>query len=145
MQIRPRRFAPALLVLALALAPGAFAAKGGGGKGGGGSHTATSSMNLVLLDSTDGVPHHGQRVRFDVSTTATTQPHVSVNCYQGTELVYIAATGYYEGYAWPWTQTMTLSSGAWTGGDADCQAELYKLDNRGGRTVLARLAFHVYA
>ena len=139
----------ALSSLCLVVAPAAFAAKGGGGAGGGGggkpSSGGTSSMTLVLLDSTDGVPHWGQRIRFDVSTTATTEPHVSLSCSQGGTVVYTTQTGYYDSYPWPWTQTMTLSSGAWTGGDADCHAELYSLKNSGGSTTLATMDFHVFA
>jgi hypothetical protein len=102
-------------------------------------------MTLVLLNSTDGLPHHGQQVRFDVSTTATTEPHVSLKCYQAGTLVYTAQTGYYASYPWPWTQTFTLSSGAWTGGAADCVATLYSLSNSGGSTTLKTLSFPVYA
>ena len=141
MHLRPTRIATALAALILVMAPTATA----GSKGKGGAGSSASSMTLVVLDSSDGLPHWGQSIRFDVTTSETTQPHVSVDCYQGPELVYVAATGYYDGYAWPWTQTMVLSSGAWTGGAADCQAELYKLDYKRGKTVLGRLAFHVYA
>lgn len=134
----------AVAALCLAAAPSALAAKGGGagGKpaGGGGS-----SFSLVLLNSTDGLPHWGQQVRFDVSTTATAEPHVSLKCYQGGALVYTTQTGYYASYPWPWTQTMTLSSGAWTGGAADCTATLYSLKNSGGSTTLATMSFHVEA
>jgi len=131
----------AALVLALALVPSAFGAKG---KPRATTTTTTgSSMSLVLLNSTDGLPHWGQQVRFDVSSDQTTQPHVSLKCYQGGSLVYTTQTGYYDGYAWPWTQTMTLSSDAWTGGAADCSARLYSLDNSGVTTTLATLDFHV--
>ena len=63
--------------------------------------------------------------RSTVSTTATTEPHVSLKCSQNGVLVYATQTGYYAGYLWPWTQVMTLSSVAWTGGSADCVATLY--------------------
>lgn len=143
-----RRTAVLLVITGLlAIAPTAYAAKpsasGGGGKGGG-KTTGTSSMSVVLLDSTDGVPHWGQHIRFDVSTTATTEPHVSVQCSQGGAVVYSAQTGYYDSYPWPSTQTFTLSSSAWTGGDADCNATMYYFN--GSKTVTgATLAFHVYA
>jgi hypothetical protein len=59
-------------------------------------------------------------------------------------LVYTTQTGYYAGYPWPWTQTMTLSSPAWSGGDADCTAVLYYF--KGSRTLTAATqSFHVYA
>jgi hypothetical protein len=85
----------------------------------------SSSLTLVLVDPADGVANWGDQVRFNVSTTATTEPHVSLKCYQNSSLVYTAQTGYYASYPWPDTQTFTLSSGAWTGGAASCTAVLY--------------------
>src|SRR5919198_451743 len=79
-----------------------------------------------------------------VSTTATTEPHVDLTCSQGGTVVYSATTGYYASYPWPWTQTMTLKSQMWTGGNADCTARLYMFD--GSRTkTLATLPFTAYA
>ena len=82
-------------------------------------------FNLVVLNSTDGLAHWGGQVTFTVSTTETTEPHVSLRCSQNGVLVYATQTGFYAGYLWPWTQVMTLSSVAWTGGSADCVATLY--------------------
>ena len=82
-------------------------------------------FSLVVLNSTDGLAHWGGQVTFTVSTTATTEPHVSLRCSQNGILVYATQTGYYADYLWPWTQVMTLSSVAWTGGSADCVATLY--------------------
>jgi hypothetical protein len=84
-----------------------------------------SGFNLVVLNSTDGLAHWGGQVTFNVSTTATTEPHVSLKCSQNGVLVYATQTGFYAGYLWPWTQVMTLTSVAWTGGSADCVATLY--------------------
>jgi len=84
-----------------------------------------SGFNLVVLNSTDGLAHWGGQVTFTVSTTATTEPHVSLRCSQNGILVYATQTGFYADYLWPWTQVMTLSSVAWTGGSADCVATLY--------------------
>jgi hypothetical protein len=108
--------------------------KGGGSKTGG----SGSSLSLVLLNSTDGLPHWGQQVTFNVSSQ-TKYPTVNLKCYQSGALVYSASAGFYASYPWPWAQDMTLQSGAWTGGDADCTATL------SGNTVLATLNFHVYA
>jgi hypothetical protein len=146
----PRRLALLVVVVALLVAaPAAFAAKGGGGgggKGGGGTTSGgTSSMTLVLMNSSDGLPHWGQDVRFDVKTTATSEPHVDLTCSQNGTLVYSGTTGYYASYPWPWTQTFTLSSQSWTGGDADCSAVLYSMTNSGTKTTLSSLKFHVYA
>ena len=111
--------------------PSALAAKGGGGggggkPGGGGTTGGTGSLALVMVtdNNSDGLPNWGDRVRFTVTTTATTEPYVSLTCSQGGVVVYSAQTGYFASYPWPWTQTMTLSSGAWVGGAADCTARL---------------------
>lgn len=137
----------ATLCVMIALAPLASAGKpatAGGGKPGGKPSGGSGTITLVLLDSTDGLPHWGQHVRFDVTTTATTQPHVSLQCSQDGTLVYSAQTGYYDGYPWPATQTFTLASSMWTGGAADCTARLYSLSNSGS-TTLATKAIHVEA
>src|SRR5438093_13309875 len=65
------------IVLALVLVPAALAAKGHGGGGtSGGTGTGGGTIGLVLLNSTDGLPHVGQQVTFNVSTTATSYPWV---------------------------------------------------------------------
>ena len=116
----------------------------GGPAGAGGRTTGSSSLKLVALDSTDGVPHWGQQVTFEVTTTATDRPQVSLNCYQGSTHVYTMFTGYWPEYKWPWTQIMTLKSDVWTGGAADCVAEMYYSSGR--KTVTgATLSFHVEA
>lgn len=136
---RPLAAGVALAVLSatvLLSAGPASAAKPSGGGGGGGKTTTTSTMTLVLLDPSDGVVNHGDQIRFDVSSTATTQPHVSVKCYQSGALVYSAQTGYYEGYKWPNTQIFTLDSGAWQSGVASCTATLYWFS--GTKTVVGK-------
>ena len=131
----------AFLVLALALVPAALAGKGG--KPGGHGTTGGGSLALVMVADANlnGLPNWGDTVSFNVSTTATTQPHVSLQCFQSGVLVYTTQTGYYAGYAWPWTQNMSLWSYAWTGGAADCTAYLTTPD----WTRLASTSFHVYA
>jgi hypothetical protein len=133
----------AFIVLALALVPVALAGKGGGGAakhGGGGGGT----VNLVLLDSTDGLAHWGQRVTYTVSTTATAYPYVSTTCFKGTTLVLSTSAGFYASYAWPSAQIVPLQTQVWTGGDADCTAKLYSMDS-GSQSILATLSFHAYA
>jgi hypothetical protein len=145
--MKQHRVAQVAMILALVLAllaPVAVAAKGGGGKGkpgwGGGSG---SSLGLVLLNSTDGLPHYGQQVTFEVSTTVTDRPFVQLSCYQNGVLVYSFQAGFYEGY--PWSKVYTLSSNAWTGGAAECSAELvYTTDGKRLKTLVT-LNFHVYA
>src|SRR5216683_7718212 len=106
-------------------------------------HNTTSSLGLVLLNSTDGLPHWGQQVTFNVSTTATTEPHVSLKCSQNGVVAYSAQSGFYASYPWPWTQVMTLSSAAWTSGSADCVASLYYFSGTNTVTV-GTLSFTAY-
>lgn len=112
----------------------------------GGQHTqnAGDSLSLVLLDSTDGVAHWGQRVTFDVSSTTTDKPFVRVDCYQDGQLVYSSNAGFYESYPWPWDRTFTLKTSGWTGGPSDCTATLYYWDGRHFRNLTA-IAFAVAA
>ena len=125
----------AVIVLALAVAAPAMAGKPP--KGGGSA--ANGTIKLVLLNSTDGVAHYGQNVRFDVSTTATTEPWVSLKCYQRRTLVAQGSEGYFEGALSD--GVFGLYSGAWSGGAADCTANLTKPDG----SVLATTSFHVEA
>ena len=106
-----------------------------------GGTTSTSSLNLVLLNSTDGSAHWGQSVTFTVSTTATTYPSVDLKCYQNGAVVMTWSAGFYPSYLW--TKDVTLSSPSWTGGAASCTATL---DYSNGKTVitLATLPFQVY-
>lgn len=128
----------AALAAILALAPAALA-KGPAGGGSGG----TSSISLVLLNSTDGLAHYGQQVTFDVSTTATSTPWVKLNCYQGSTWVYMSSAGFYPSY--PWGQEFGLYGPSWTGGAADCVATLYTGSKSGKELDLASVSFPVYA
>ena len=128
-------------VLLLVLAPTALAGKGNG-KGGGGNKTGSSSLSLVLLDSTDGLPHQGQHVTFSVTTTAD-RPFVSLNCYQGTVWFYLASAGFFPDY--PWSTTFALANTSWTSGAADCTATLYTTTDGIRITTLATLNVHVCA
>jgi hypothetical protein len=131
-----------VFTLAFLCLAGTQAAAAGHGGGGGKKPSPTGTLALVPMDSTDGVAHWGQRVTFDVATTATTQPHVNVTCSQSGVVVYGTTTGYYADYPWPWTQVMTLASLDWTGGAADCVATLWYAS--GAKMVtLTTLNFHV--
>lgn len=131
--------------LCLMLVSGATAAQAGGqgsGKGGGKGTKASagSSLTLVMVDPADTVVNWGDQVRFDVSTTATAEPNVSLTCSQNGTVVYGAVTGYYASYPWPWTQVMTLRSTDWSGGAASCVAKLYYFS--GTNTInLASMSF----
>jgi len=131
----------ATAALLLALAPVALAGKsGGGGKGGSGS-VSGGSLNLVLVNSSDGLAHWGQTVTFDVSTTAS-QPYVTLTCLQNGVQVYSMTAGFYASY--PFTRYYTLSSSAWKSGGADCTADLHYSTSGGKRVTLATLSFPVY-
>lgn len=108
----------------------ALAARGGGGKPGGGSGGSTGgsgslAVRMVTDNNANGLPNWGDQVTFTISTTATTQPHVSLKCSQNGAVVYSAASGFYPEYPWPGTEIMTLRSTAWQGGSASCTATLY--------------------
>ena|SRR6266550_907702 len=121
------------------------AASHGGGKGKPGSGSGSPSLALVM--STDlnanGLPNWGDSVTFNVSTTATTEPHVDLTCSENGVVVYGATTGYFASYPWPWTQIMTLSSISWPGGAADCTATLYYFSGA-KNAVVASMNFTAY-
>lgn len=135
----PARIAlAAALVLALALVPTSLA-----GKPGSGGSTTNGTISLVLLESTDGYAHYGQKVTFNVSTTATASPYVNLKCYQNGTLVGQSWEGFFE--ASIDDQIMVLGGSlAWQGGAADCTATLNKRTKRGWQQ-LATTSFHVYA
>ena len=146
--VRRIGFAAAIAILVLALAPVALAGKkpGGGGKGGGGTSTGSSSLTVAMVTDANqnGLPNWGDAITFNVTTSATTEPHVDVSCSQGGVVVYGAATGFYASYPWPWTQIMTLSSQSWTGGAASCTATLSAYSGT-SVTTLGTLTFQVGA
>lgn len=133
-----------VLVLTLALVPAAFAGKGGSkpSSGGGGS----SSLSLVL--STDlngnGVPNWDDTITYNVSTSATSSPQVSTECYQNGVLVLHANAAFYAGNPFAYMDWIQLTSDMWTGGAADCTATMYYMSHKGTAT-LATLSFHVDA
>lgn len=123
----------ALLVLGL-LAGTAFAGKGGG--------SASSSVTMVPLNSTDGLAHYGRQVTFTYKTT-NLYPVVSLTCSQGGSVVYGDSRPMYQPNPWNDPGIFTLSSSSWTGGAADCKADL-KGTSRGKIVTLASTTFHVY-
>lgn len=126
-----------LAVLALALVPAVgLAAKGGntaggkpgGGGGGGGSTAGGGTIDLVLLNSADGLAHVGQKVTFHVLTSATNYPYVTLYCYRDTDnaLVYKASNGIFPTSL---SQVFTLASNSWSSGSAHCTAYLQNWDS----------------
>ena len=137
-----RRVALFVALVSLLVVPTALAGKGGKpGGGGGGGKTGGGDFSLVLLDSTDGVAHAGQRITFDVRTSAP-KPFVGLRCYQGTAWVFDAYVGYFATYLFdPW---FTLDSGYWSDGVwTSCNARLFTYDNRGREQVMATMTFSV--
>ena len=138
----------AVTILVLALVPVAFGGRGGnggGGKpGGGGTTGGTGTISLVLLNSTDGLAHFGQKVTFDVSTTATTQPWVTLKCYQNGTLVGQQSNGI---FATSLSKTFTLGpTPLWPSGAANCTATLENWNSYPKSiATLASMSFNVYA
>jgi hypothetical protein len=133
----------ALMIVALP----AMAAKGGtgGGKGHGGTGGTTSggSISLVLLNSTDGLPHFGQQVTFNVSASFS-QPWVNLNCYQNGTWVSGEWGGFFDGSAYDRIFTLGPSN-SWTGGAADCKADLVEWTAKGSLVVRASTSFQTYS
>jgi hypothetical protein len=140
-----KAFIAVALVTVVAIVAGPATAGGngrGGGKGGGKPSSGGGTISLVLLESTDGLAHHGQDVTFNVSTTATDRPFVALNCYQDGVWVYAASAGFFPDY--PWSTNFTLSND-WFTSAGDCSARLYMTKDGSRSTTLATLDFHVYA
>jgi hypothetical protein len=127
-------------MLATVISNTAFAGGGGGRKG------LRGTIELKLLESTDGRAHFGQKVTFTVWTNATDYPWVTVKCLQNGGLVYKQSNGIFPTSL---NQIFTLGpTPSWTGGSADCTAYLQDWDSysRNGRiTTIKTLDFHVYA
>jgi hypothetical protein len=140
--------AEAALITALTfglIAGSAFAAKGGGGKPGGGGHGGGGSggsgtiSSPVLLDTADTVVNYGDWIRFNISTSSTSEPWVRLSCSQGGIVVAQGSEGYFERSLDD--GDFGLYSPSWTSGAADCTAKLTKPDG----SVLATTSFHVNA
>lgn len=117
------RLVLATLAVALAIVPAA------GAKGG-------SSITLV------GSPAFGQQVTFNESTTATSTPWVETRCYRNGQLVYDAWAGFYASYTG--SQMFTLGpTELWSGGSANCTANLDNMGKTGKPSVLASTSFAV--
>ena len=108
-----------------------------------GNRIVSGTYDLELQVATDansnGIPNYRDVITFSFSPPPTTNPWVSVTCYQNGVGVYGASGCFFEGCYWPWTIMMSLYSGAWTGGAADCIAWL---ESTGG-CKYDKLQFHV--
>ena len=129
----------------------AFAAKGGpgagggGGKHGGGGNTTGGSGTITLVTppvvdgNGDGVANWHDVVRFNVSTSSTSQPYVNLYCYQNGALVAGGSEGYFPGALDD--GNFGLYAPSWMSGAADCTAKLVN----GSGSVLGTTSFHVDA
>jgi len=141
-------FVLSLAALALALIPAAgLAAKGGSGgnstHGGGGNTTASSSISEPVMVTDTNTPglSLGDKVTFNVSTTATASPWVNVNCYQGDTWVYGEWHGFFPSYLYGQTYTLGPTR-MWQSGGADCTAALVSKDGRRDK-ILTSIGFYV--
>jgi hypothetical protein len=139
---------PSSLVASTSDDVSAPAAKGGGGggrkpSGGGGSTGGSGSLTLVMVNDggTSGTSL-GDTVTFNVSTTATTYPWVTVKCSQNGALVYRQSNAIFPTSL---NQIFTLGpTPNWQGGAADGTATHENWDaysKNGSITALASMSF----
>jgi hypothetical protein len=132
----------AVAAVVLVLVPAAIAGKGkpgGGGHSGSGGGGTISLAPLVNDANGNGLPNWDDTVTFNISTTATTQPWVSLKCTQNGVMVAQGLAGYFDGSLSG--RDFLLASPSWTGGAADCTAYL----ETPTWSVLASTSFHVGA
>jgi len=121
--------------------------KSGGKPGGGGGTSGGSSLTLVMYtdNNGNGLPNWNDTVTFKVSTSATASPYVKLACTQNGKVVASASAGFFDNNPFSFAQLMPLSSQAWTGGAAECTADLGYYNNKGTFVGLTSLSFHVDA
>jgi hypothetical protein len=117
--------------------PSAMTEARGGGKGGGttptGGGSGTISLRMVLDVGTAGTSFKDW-VTFDVSTSATQYPWVTVKCTQNGTLVYKMSNGIFPTSL---GDTFTLGpTPLWQGGTADCTATLENWDGYSKRGTI---------
>jgi|GEM_PF-4657509 len=132
-------------VIGTVLTYASFAAPGGkGGGSAGGAGTISLSLPPVTDQNGDGQPNFNDIVRFNVATTATTQPWVNLKCYVNSVLVAQSYEGYYPGTLDD--GNFGLDSPQWTSGPADCVAYLDAYTTKGGKASyvpITSVSFHV--
>ena len=108
------------IALAATLGSSVLAQGQGKGKGKGQAQSTSNSTTFAFVLENDadgdGIASWGDTINFQVQTTETDRPHVSVTCYQNGDLVASSMT---------WPNPTTLYSRAWPGGAAECVAELF--------------------
>jgi len=97
-----------------------------------GGRPALLAGDSTIVLSPDAVPHFGGGVTFDISTTATQYPWVTVKCSQNGVLVYQQSLAQFIGTVD--SRTFTLGpTPMWQGGEADCVATLENWDDYSAR------------
>ena len=106
------------IALAVTLGSSALAQGQGKGKGKGQAQSTSLTFSLVLENDADGdgIVSWGDTINFQVQTSETDRPQVSVTCYQNDVLVASSMT---------WPTPTTLYSRLWQSGAAECVAELF--------------------
>jgi hypothetical protein len=127
-------------IFALVFAGAAFAGKTSGSSSIAGPYLVTSSTASPLTTTSTSTLHFGDTITFAVSTTATSNPFVDLNCYQNGVLVAEGWAAFFPGGT---GQQFGLYSPSWQSGPADCQADLGMIANNGKWKVLASQSFHV--
>jgi hypothetical protein len=116
-------------------------------KGGSSSGTTTISQPILVTDNNaNGAVDWSDKIRFNVSSTQTAMPFVSLKCYQGSTLVSQGTEGYFAGALDD--GVFGLYSPSWTGGAADCTADVKSGDAKLAKqrdAILASVSFHVNA
>jgi hypothetical protein len=131
----------ATLAVSLVFAGSAFAGKTASSSIAG-PYVVGASTNASLAGASTTAPQFGQTVTFDVSTSATSNPFVNLNCYQNGVLVMNSWSAFFSGGT---NQNFGLYSPSWQGGAANCTADLGMLTNNGKWKVLASTSFSVSA
>ena len=130
----------ATIAVSLVFAGSAFAGKPSS------SSSSIAGPYLAGSSSSQGAaavaPQFGQSITFDVSTTATGNPFVNLNCYQNGVLVMNSWSAFFPGGS---NQNFGLYSPVWQSGAANCTADLGMLTSNGKWKVLASNSFQVGA
>ena len=130
------------LLVALALAATAYAGNGAGSNKSSSSYISPPIVVSSTLSATTSGPHYRDWITFDVSTTATSNPYVNLYCYQNGTLVLRSTLAYFAGNK---DGAFGLYSSWWTGGAADCTANLDMPTNSRKWKTLTSTSFHVDA
>lgn len=128
----------AAILVALALAG---TASGGNKSSSSISPPIVVSTGSAPAPSTSTLPQYGDTITFTVSTTATSQPFVNLVCYQNGVLVANGWGAFFAGGLGG--ENFVLSSPAWSGGAANCTANLDMYVSSSKYKVLTSTSFDV--